>query len=53
MVLKTTPTPNENGSYGVEVGVRVHHTLCESPSISKDFYTARPLILWHVLGSYF
>ena len=66
-ILKTTPTPSKNGSYGVKVGVRtpqksefvcyenrfVHHILCESPSISRDLYTIRPLILWRILGSYF
>ena len=31
----------------------VHHILCESPFISRDFYAIRPLILWHVLGAYF
>ena len=49
--LKTTPTPNKNGSYGIKGGVRmpsksefvchksrfVHHTLCGSPFISRDF----------------
>ena len=28
---KTTPTPNKNGSYGIEVGVRIRHksrSLC-------------------------
>ena len=31
----------------------MHHILCESPFISRDFYAIRPLILWHILGSYF
>ena len=31
----------------------MHHILCESPSISGDFYAIRPLILWHILGAYF
>ena len=66
-ILKTTPTPNKNGSYGIKVGVCmpeksefvchksrfVHHILCESPFISGDFNAIRPLILWHILGAYF
>ena len=31
----------------------VHHVLCESPFISRDFYAMRPLILWHISGAYF
>ena len=30
-----------------------HHVPCESPSISRDFYAIRPLILWHILGAHF
>ena len=30
----------------------MHHILCESPFISRDFYAIRPLILWHILGSH-
>ena len=30
----------------------MHHILCENPFISRDCYTIRPLILWHILGSY-
>ena len=30
----------------------VHHILCESPFISRDFYVIRPLTSWHILGSY-
>ena len=26
----------------------MHHILCESPLISRDFYAIRPLILWHI-----
>ena len=43
--LKTTPTPNNNCSYGIIVGVCMHlqsefvvyHFLCESPCASRDF----------------
>ena len=31
----------------------MHHILCGSPFISRDFYAIRPLSLWHILGSYF
>ena len=33
----------------------MHHILCESPFIPREFYAirVRPLILWHILGSYF
>ena len=31
----------------------MHHTFCESPFISREFYAIRPLILRHILGSYF
>ena len=31
----------------------MHHILCGSPLISRDFYAIRPLNLWHILGSYF
>ena len=31
----------------------MHHILCESPCISRDFYAIRPLIVWHISGSYF
>ena len=31
----------------------MHHILCESPFISRDFYAIRPLILWHILGTFF
>ena len=31
----------------------MHHILCANPFISRDFYAIRPLILWHILGSYF
>ena len=31
----------------------VHHILCESPFISRDLYAIRPLVLWHILGTYF
>ena len=31
----------------------VHHILCVSPFISRDFFSIRPLILWHILGPYF
>ena len=31
----------------------MHHILCESPFISRDFYAIRPLILWHILGAFF
>ena len=65
--LKTTPTPNKNASYAIKVEVHmpqkpefvchksrfVHHILCESPFISRDFYAIRPLILWDILGAYF
>ena len=30
----------------------VHHILCESPFIPRDFYAVRPLILWHILGAF-
>ena len=30
----------------------MHHILCANPFISRDFYAIRPLILWHILGSY-
>ena len=29
----------------------MHHILCENPFTSRDF-DIRPLILWHILGSY-
>ena len=31
----------------------VHHILCESPFISRDYYPLQPLILWHGLGAFF
>ena len=31
----------------------MHHILCGSPFISRDFYAIRPLILWRILASYF
>ena len=31
----------------------MHHILCESPFIARDFYAIRPLSLWHILGTYF
>ena len=54
--LKTPPTPNKNGSYGIKVGVRtpkksefvchksrfIHHILCESPFVLGDFYAYGP-----------
>ena len=30
----------------------VHHSLCESPFISRDLYAIQPLILCHILGAY-
>ena len=50
-------------SYGIKVGFRmpyksefvchksrfVHHILCGSPFISRDFYAIRTLISWHIL----
>ena len=64
--IEDHPHPQSNGLYGVKVGVRmpqnsesvchksrfVHHILCESAFISRDFYAMRPLSLWHILGSY-
>ena len=54
-------------SYGIKVGVRmpqksefvchesrfVHHILCESPFMSRDFYAIRLLMSWHILGGIF
>ena len=64
--LKTTPTPNKNGSYDIKGGVChksrefvchksrfVHHILCANPFISRDLHAMRPLILWHILGACF
>ena len=31
----------------------MHHILCESPFIARDLYAIRPLMFWHLLGSYF
>ena len=60
--LKTTPTPNKNGSYGIDGGgggVRmayfgsVCHLFCRNPLILRDFYARRAPIVWHILGAYF
>ena len=46
--LRTTPTPNKNGSYGIKGGVRwpyfwgsVCHISCRNPLILTDFYAIR------------
>ena len=31
----------------------MHHILCESPFISRDFYAIQPLILWLIWRTYF
>ena len=58
--LKTTPTPNKNGSYGIRGGGSyaifwgsVCHTFCRSPFILTDVYAIRTPIVWHILGAYF
>ena len=59
ILFKYQQIEDQNGSYGIKVGVRmpqksefvchksrfVHYILCESPFI--------PLILWHILGQVF
>ena len=61
--LKTTPTPNKNGSYGMKVGVRTPYFGGSYPICSvnipvftegpRDVDAIRPLILWRVLGACF
>ena len=58
--LKTTPTPNKNGSYGIKGGGSyaiflgsVCHIFCRNPLNLTDFYAIRTSIVWHILGAYF
>ena len=58
--LKTTPTPNKNGLYGIKgAGVvcqmcgSVGHIFCRAPSILRDIYARRTPIVRHILGSCF
>ena len=57
--LKTTPTPNKNGSHGIKGGFVCHifgsvcHIFCRNPLILTDFYAIRTPIIWHILGAYF
>ena len=58
--LKTTPTPNKNGSYGITGGLRmtyfwgsVCHIVCRNLSMLRDSYAIRTPIVWHILGPYF
>ena len=55
--LKTTPTPNKNGSYGIKRGgshavflgpYAIH--FCRNTLILRDFYAIRTPIVWHILG---
>ena len=57
--LKTTPTPNKNGSYGIKGGGfvchmfgSVCHIFCRNPLILTDFYATRTPIVWHILGAF-
>ena len=58
--LKTTLTPNKNGSYGTKGGGSyaifwgsVCHIFCRNPLILTDSYAIRTPIVWHILGAYF
>ena len=58
--LKTTPTPNKNGSYGIKgggsyaiKGGSVCHIFCRNPLILTDFYAIQTPFVWHILGAYF
>ena len=58
--LKTTPTPNKNGSYGIKWGVSMPYFggpyaifFCRNPLILTDFYAIQTPIVWHILGAYF
>ena len=57
--LKTTPTPNKNGSYGVKGGFACHifgvrmPFFCRNPLILTDFYAIQTPIVWHIFGAYF
>ena len=57
--LKTTPTPNKNGSYVIKGGFVCHifgfvcHIFCRNPLILADVYAIHTPIVWHILGAYF
>ena len=58
--LKTTPTPNKNGSYGIKgEGFVCHilgcvcHIFGRNPLILTDFYAMWTPIVWHNLGGIF
>ena len=56
--LKTTPTPNRNGSYGIKGGGFVCHTFWGpyavfSVEILTDFYAIGTPMVWLILGASF
>ena len=58
--IKTTPTPNKNGSYAIKGGFVCHILVlgpyamfCRNPVILTDFYAIPTPIVWHSLGAHF
>ena len=59
--LKTTPTLNKNGSYGMKrggsyaifLGVRMPYFLSKSLDFNRLVYAIRTPIVWDIFGAYF
>ena len=55
--LKTTTTPDKNGSYGIKGGFTCHvvgsvcHIFSRNPLILSYFYAIATPIVWHILGA--